>query len=358
MLPSLCESCTLDPETIGPFDAVTIAKLRASRNPPDYKAPLLPNGRERPTRLIVTSPNMPFIPEIPCGLIQARARRDGRYAFADFTLWPQWFFPDHEHLAAVLRRPCKGKELDAHPLRMAWWNVQPDDFVQEKGTCYEGLGKLSAARVAQFDALEQGLVLHLREYLDAGGHKSSKLNLSANFMHDALARLKHAPMTMREMVYTVASFQRHFLETRAHLDFMQKWVARFATSIDDSVPVVDAGIMGCITDNWEVVQGFFRAGAPVWYVRPPQSVPRDINIVNHVTLDQPSLDYMVMADWPDEPFPNVYSGPPTPDLVRACVRLLPGPLDLRNIQVLEVKPLPTASASHRLEPCEFLSLEL
>ena len=49
---------------IGPFDAVAIAELDTIYTAqPDAD---LPDGQERPRRLIATSPNMPSIPEIKC----------------------------------------------------------------------------------------------------------------------------------------------------------------------------------------------------------------------------------------------------------------------------------------------------
>jgi hypothetical protein len=292
---------------------------------------------------------MPCIPHIHCGVLDARARRNGRYAWADFTLWPQWFFEEHAHLAFVRRRPYRDQDLANHPLRMMWWDVGERDFVEEEGTCYDGLGHLSSARYKELDTFALEILERVKEHEKANGRGKGWLNLCANCMRDTTMRLKYVPMTMRDLVYTVAAFQRQYLETLAYLDFAQKWIDRFAQAVDEPRPPVDMRLMGCVTDAAHVVQQCLRVGVPVYYVRPPGSIPSTINIVEHVIPDYPPREYIVTEDWPDDPFPTVLSGMPSASLVTACLRHRPGFLNWKSIDAL---PAHGNAPDARLEPIQ------
>jgi hypothetical protein len=205
------------------------------------------------------------------------------------------------------------------------------DFVEEEGTCYDGLGKLSGARYEEFNKFSLDLSERVKEHQKASGRGSGWLNLCANSMRDTIMRLKYVPMTMRDLVYTVAAFQRQYLETLAYLDFTEKWIDRFACAIDEPLPPVDMRLMGCVTDTPDVVQKCLRVGVPVFYVRPPGSIPVDINIVDQVIPDYPPPEYMVRKDWPGDPFPTVFSGLPCATLVTACLKLRPGFLNWKAV---------------------------
>jgi hypothetical protein len=318
---------------IGPFDAVVIAELNCLYVTPDGMLDTgLPEGQERPCRMIATTPNMDCIPDIKMCLLSSRARRNGRYAWTDFTLWPQWYAPENEHFAYVMRPPYLARELASHPLRIMWWDVQLHEFIEERGSCYDGLGRLIGTRVKELETFERELACKVDDHQKASGRHTGWLLVCANAMRDAISRLKYAPMTFRDLVYTVAAFQRQYLETHAYLDYAQKWEPRSAHALDAPTPEVDRRIMGCVTDLPEVVQKFHRLGVPVWYVRPPNAIPHDINIVvqDHVLI--PSREYMVTDDWPDQPFPDVYVGHPCAELSRSCMKLRPGSLNWDRVR--------------------------
>ena len=239
---------------IGPFDAVAITELDAIYTP--QPGADLPDGQERPRRLIATSPNMSSIPEIKCDRRSARARRNGRFAWTDFTLWPQWYFQEQEHFVYVMRRPYSKTDLASHPLSIMWWDVDVHNFIEERGSCYEGLGKLTGRRLRDLETFEHELSSRVDDHQKASGRHTAWLLVCANAMRDAITRLKYAPMTFRDLVYMVATFQRQYLETLAYLDYVQKWLPRSAHALNEPPAPVDRRIMGCVMDLPEVVQKF------------------------------------------------------------------------------------------------------
>jgi hypothetical protein len=348
---------------IGPFDALSICELSSIYNPPSgLPEPEFPDGSLRPRKLIATTPNMPFIPDFNLQWGEARVRLDGRFGLVDFTQWPQLYYEAHPHLPFVLRRP-PSHELPTHPLRLIWWNVTDKEHVPECGSIFGGLGKLSSSYATQLKDLELQLTEEVRRYQDDnGGHRGSRLNICANAMRNTVSRLKYASLTFRDLVQNVAAFQRQYLETRAWLDTLQKWGTRLGHAVGDGIPEVDTTIMGCGTYDPSVVQSFFMAGIPVWYIRPPSEVPLNINI-NMVVCPDSARHLICMEDWPDQPFPTLYSSRPSAALLAATTALPPGGFVWRGIEVdsvvptstlgPEVGPIRNPPTSNRADPCEY-----
>jgi hypothetical protein len=337
-------------EAIGPFDAFTICELSSLYIPADLiPQPDFPDGKPRPRKLIATSPNMPFIPQFNLGGGDVRIRINGRFGVEDFTQWPQLYFKEHPHLPFILRCPPP-EELVVHPLRLLWWDVTEKDHVSERGSLYQGLGKLSASRAKQLKELELQLTAQVRQYQDEnGGTSGSRLNLCANAMRDTISRLKYATFTFRDLVQNVAAFQRQYLETQAWLDLFQKWTPGLGGSVSMDLPSADMTIMGCGTYDPAIVQSFFRAGIPVWYIRPPFSVPLDINIDMVVAPESHHLQ-ICTTDWPDEPFPTLYSSWPSAARLAACTVLAPGGFMWKNIEVEASAPVESLAGPVRTSP--------
>jgi hypothetical protein len=305
-----------------------------------------------------------FIPALNLGRGDVRIRKNGRFGIEDFTQWPQLYFKDHPHLPFILR--CPGPhELQAHPLRMLWWDVTERDHVPERGSCYQGLGRLSPSPAAKLKELECQLRAEVQKYQDeSGATAGSRLNLCTNAMRDTINRLRHAPMTYRDLVQNVAAFQRQYLETRAWLDFFEKWMPHLGHEVNADAPCVDPNIMGCGTYDPSTVQSFFRAGIPVWYIRPPFAVPLDINIDMVVEAD-PSRLSLCTEDWPDNPFPTLFSSWPSAARLAACTASPPTGLTWKKTDFALPAPVepafgPTCQtpAPHTSQPCQYKQTSL
>ena len=291
----------------------------------------LPGGQLVPRRGVVTSPNVSWLPYITVAPLPVRARANGRFAHADFTICPQWWFTKTAHLTFVLRRPLE-EDINKHPLYWLWWDVQPRHFKPVEGSAFHDLGTLDEkiANVMRSEAKK----LH-SQVAEIACTKDPKicggLFFVANRMRDASGRLSLTSFYYRDLVWHVASFQRLYMETLAMVNWFKIWESRLLEANRQVYPV-DESVMGAITDSLETAETLFRIGAPVWLVRTPAEIPPRINILNvrpptpksFATIrDRRSFEVdpreLCLDDYPERPFPTITTASPRSTLyIQSC----------------------------------------
>lgn len=274
------------PAELTAFDALSITELNEGYKPnvaTYWNPPRLNPGQTVPTRMIVTSPNVCWMPYISLLPRDVRARADGRFGLADFTVCPQWWIDSHWHLPFVRARP-PASTIKSHALSFCWWDVDEIHFFPVEGSAYDGLGTLqpSVAENLRTEAKKlRELCGKVTQQRDQG-----RLSYLVNKLNDASIQLKFCNFTMRDLVYRVAGFQRLYLEALAMYEWHMKWSLR-CNDPTGKIYEVDETIMGVITDKAECAMLLFRIGIPVWYVRPPADIPNNIIIRNFVAPGSP-----------------------------------------------------------------------
>ncbi len=227
-------------------------------------------------------------------------RADLRYGPHDPTLWPQLYVPELCHLGAIPSKP-----MDSHdPLSIMWWNPTRGDFISSEFGVLDGLGKLSSARYERFEAMKGEMVNRVVEYR----RKNPKPNnwvfaLEMTLVH-ACTRLGHLSTTFTQMVLGVTDFQRHYLELRGLLDYLEIYLLRM-NNIQPAATTVEKCV-GAITVSPRVVQDFVTAGIPVWFVQPCRTGPFPYKVLNVVTPFEP-CDFLCLEKH-NPPFPIIYDG--------------------------------------------------
>jgi len=146
-------------------------------------------------------------------------------------------------------------------------------------------------------------------------------------MQTAITVLDCAPQTEHATRMTVASFQRHFLESLACLDYFNLW--RFWMSDSETVVhTVDTSIMGLVTPNVLIAQHFYQIGVPVWLVCPPDALPTDMKIVEQVPLTESVVPPQVFVAEIHPGTRSVMTCPPSAARNRACQGLHLGGINL------------------------------
>lgn len=237
-------------------------------------------------------------------------RKDGRWGPEDWTQWPQWYFEEFEHFPYILRRPSR-EDLPNHPLRLIWWNMTKDDFIEESEYTLTGIGRLRESIVGRIYELRDTLMteVYAQNYAHLpGAHR--KMHEAAHAMRHASATLRFQPQTFANTVLTVVAFQRYYLETPAIIDKFSKYDLRIFMGKKHEV---DLSIMGAITDRVTLVWELFEKGVPVWYVRTAMAIPKTINIVQQAPLSHPHPSCgVVLERWPGAPV--FYNGPRSPGM--------------------------------------------
>ncbi|KDR70809.1 hypothetical protein GALMADRAFT_50840, partial [Galerina marginata CBS 339.88] len=267
-------------------DARTIAECKIryevpglQRDPPGPDA----NGRPIPTRFIVTSPNMPYIPDFSLDGSSVQLRRDGRYYTGDFTEWPQWYHPDTPYLPFVRARPSP-EALKTHRFSLAWYNLQRTDFVYDEGSAVRDFGRIKPELGEKVLELRKQMQKKVEEYVESNSDGLAFLELKdlrhcARGMAFASIALTVASQSYNDTVLTFTSFQRYYLETIAIYEYhvLHRRMSILGKTLTES-PGILMELVGAVTCDLEVAQDLFNLGAPVWLVRPPSLIPRNIII--------------------------------------------------------------------------------
>ncbi|PPQ81442.1 hypothetical protein CVT26_007750 [Gymnopilus dilepis] len=255
--------------------------MRGPRTNPGNDA----NGKPIPTRSIITSPNMDTIPDLSADDKEIRVRTDGRFYTADFTLFPQWFFPATPYLPYVLARP-PADELKDHKYYHAWYDMKRSDFLYEEDSAFRDVGLLKKDIVSEFNKLRTDLEHEFKAFMtknefDYNANDYNDLLHCAFGMKNNAVILRCAPQSYNQTLLTVTSFQRYFLECLAIFDYLRHW-KRAVHFLGEEIPEVRHDLVGAVTYQLEVAQDLYMKGVPVWLVRKPEELPSDMNIITEV----------------------------------------------------------------------------
>ena len=290
-------------------------------------------------RYIITSPNVKTIYNPPFGGDRSLFLcANLRFGDDDELQWPQPFVKDYGHLCCVKRPPPPGDVME-----IMWLLPQRADFLPDGGVLC-GVGKL------HYRMLEG-----LHRWVDSTFERATSPQFKdiplvtqlVTTLRLLLYRLEFVSAAFRATQIVARETQRLLLELRALLDFEELFRPRMASAM--SHHRVNTDIMGAFTNDLHVCDALFRAGIPVWLIRPytalasirvkaltqlrftPESIP----------LDPPS----------GSPLPSIYVGPATSldkYIAIACYvhRLLQFPDPFGSVRATAlVNPPPSADPS-------------
>ncbi|KAF8835068.1 hypothetical protein BDN67DRAFT_1015887 [Paxillus ammoniavirescens] len=225
---------------------------------------------------VITSPNADWIPEPHCfqtGELHVHA--DGCFGYQDCFQWPQAYSQKFKYTVCI-PNPQKMREQE-EPLKTLWelWTPTEDDFefIDPQSPFHVGELKrnISQEVVNQWKAKREGkkdivtgMVLHSRHLLNV---------------------LKHHPLTFPNIIVYVAELQCFLFDTVTHMLYVNDH--QFALTYPGFPCRTNHDLMGCFTEDITTCEHLFHAGIPVWLVRSPQFIPRDMNIINVVTVTCP-----------------------------------------------------------------------
>lgn len=251
---------------------------------------------------VCTTPNQTriFLPSMQKSELKLRA--DVRYGPDDPTLWPQPYIINVCHLGAIPRKPDDPND----PLSILWWDPARDDFIFSGGSLVDGLGQLSGSKLLLLRNLMSNMDERIKDHRHSFPNPNKLLLVLERAMQDSFARLDSLKTTLTEMRIGVTEFQRYYLEVYAILDYMEIYKPRMDGARPPAESVMNC--IGAITNVPRVVQDFYVAGLPVWFLRPSTTwdSPFRCNILEIVTPLDPADILCVSDHYP--PFPAIFYG--------------------------------------------------
>lgn len=95
-------------------------------------------AQDRFTHMVITSPNMDYVPQYPVERCVIETFADGRWGVHEYSRWPQMLLPEMMHVACIPR-----KELADASRRVLWEDLRPDvHWTEDPETGVKGLGFL------------------------------------------------------------------------------------------------------------------------------------------------------------------------------------------------------------------------
>ncbi|KAF9459565.1 hypothetical protein BDZ94DRAFT_1239143 [Collybia nuda] len=215
-------------------------------------------------RHIVTSPNTKMIFYPPLGGDRnVFLRSDLLFADDDHLQWPQSFIPEVPYLACIPRPPAS--EM---PMSIMWKLPNRTVFMVEDHGILRGIGKLSPLWLVTFKQLSGSLITRCKEPLfnDVVALTAQLLNT----LQDLLHHLEHISTNFRSVQLGVHATQRVYLELLACLDYMEIYRPRMDGPTHSQFAVSNR--IGTFTTDVNICNRMYRAGIPVWLIRPSNSL--------------------------------------------------------------------------------------
>ncbi|KAJ3497922.1 hypothetical protein NMY22_g19652 [Coprinellus aureogranulatus] len=213
------------------------------------------------------------MPVVQVGLQIVKAFANGRAGINDRTQHPQFYCTYFEYIC------CIPRSLPQFPF--LHWTPTIDDC------------PLASARAAgiplrylkpEFRKVFEDYRIHYsrrcRAWLEDHPENTDLVTLDTH-MSRCLSKLINTGMTFKELVFSVAEFQRSCLDVHAYLDFHMVYLKRSM----DTVWPVNPNLMGAFTQDFNTAYDLHQRGIPVWYLRPSFRILPDMNVGAHHPFD-------------------------------------------------------------------------
>jgi hypothetical protein len=273
-------------------------------------------------------------------------RSNLRYGDDDPLQWPQPFVAQYSHISFIQRSPISLNVCE----RIMWTMPIISDFDPEDGVLSD-VGKLKCQIFVELQVLSLQLIERARSPQFKEQVLVSQLSdILGNLLH----RLEFIATSFITMHLGVRSLQRVYLELTACLNFEEHYCSHSISSNN-----VNNNIMGVFTHDLAVCDQFYRAGIPVWLIR-PYSALHSIRIKALKPLTK-AVDILPLEPSSCPAYPSIYRGPGDVlekyvALAHSILRYLkyPNPFSSVCAQPLATPPPPSKREvrSQRYTPCK------
>lgn len=226
---------------------------------------------------------------------------DYRFGANDQTLWPQPYLKIFPYLGSIPKRPVSSED----PLSVMWWNPLPSDFTPSAGGVAGGLGKLSIDRYNVFKGLHRDLQSRAEAHIETLPEPKVFPLALVELWNHTLPRLAALPMSFEQVCFCVTDYQRLYLEVRGLMDYVEIYKPRMDGKAPRVYPVADC--IGVFTTTPIVVQQFFRAGLPVWFIRTTEHFRTSACNASELVKPISPTGILTTRPHPDSP-PEIYNG--------------------------------------------------
>lgn len=243
--------------------------------------------------IIISSPNMSYIPEFPeLEEVGIYLRGGGFYGPQEFARWPQIFTQSLSHYSVIPAKP-------SHDTAHFYDSVLFRDFTSQDWDPVVPVSKPLANTgdiwtVIEFAGgfirrdlwrlLNDALELAIRTCLSGHENDDSKPYALAralqNLGRSAMKRLEDAPDCASQVIFAIRDVQRIALE----LHGIYEWMTVIRSRLSGRRVYPPGQYLGCFTSKMAEAQMLYAAGIPVWVIRTRSSITDTMRLGNEISF--------------------------------------------------------------------------
>ncbi|RDX46209.1 hypothetical protein OH76DRAFT_1457272 [Lentinus brumalis] len=212
-------------------------------------------------RMVITSPNMEYIPPYPVESMVIETYTDGLWGTHEYSRTPQRLAPGMWHIACI-PKAASPPELP----EVLWMSLSSRvDWKEDVSIGFSGLGFIQEDTRELLDTAAGHAIRRFEEMTcDENVRKYGQMLVM--ILRQVLDRMRHLPASATVSIAVAAHVQRICLELAGLKTFVEIVAPRKSSSLDYSMEVLP--VVGTFVAEGSEAMNTTRVGLPTWFLQP------------------------------------------------------------------------------------------
>ncbi|KAI1788106.1 hypothetical protein LXA43DRAFT_975013 [Ganoderma leucocontextum] len=211
--------------------------------------------------MVVTSPNMHYVPEYPVESTIIDTYSDGRWGIHEYSRWPQDLVRGMWHVACIPSEP-----LPPHVPDILWQTLLPEThWVEDRTIGFSGVGFINEDTQACLIAAAETAIRRCEE-MNAPENVAKYGRFLVMILRQVIDRMRFNPVVAGIAVAVTAHVQRVCLELAGLKTYAEVVVPRLASEHDRSADILP--VLGAFVREGSDAQNCVHVGLPTWVLQP------------------------------------------------------------------------------------------